>query len=443
MPRNLIRVNLELDRIHVHDEGDGWGDAEPYLWTVFFKVDGNTVQVTDALKLAGPPTIHTTPGSHGNLGTDDADEGDNITIPSAIGEWETILKPIPGPASLANLVEDFGGMIGVVAVLMEEDNVSDDGANAGHTALNNAVKNAIQQIIDTRSISNQNVSDEEIEGFTSQIESKVKDAIVDQQNFFENLWSWLNPDDTIGTKVWTFSHDDLDPSTNVNFSKRWKSEGDWEIFGHITSTVLCPAISLDNFFKNLSFGGGGADARSAEMGGMAGAPRGEYAAASEFDLDTLRKFRDTDYQKMPGLARWFSLAERHTPRLIYSMCGDAKLRESVRSLFAWAPRIVTNPNEPLPEEQMEHAKRVLTKLASMNSRSARIDASRAMDALSLIRGKTATDAMQLLNTLQPSRHPNAGGDPSLRVRTKPETPPQDDSTDETMYDPCDQNCKED
>src|SRR5215468_8222407 len=103
MALNLIRVNLELDTLKCYDEGDGWGSAEPYLWTVFFKVDGSTVHVTDSFTLSGPPTVETTPGSHGNLGDTDVDAGDTLTIPSAIGEYETILSPIPGPPSLPGM----------------------------------------------------------------------------------------------------------------------------------------------------------------------------------------------------------------------------------------------------------------------------------------------------------------------------------------------------
>ena len=36
-------VDITLRNIHCSDEGDGPGSAEPYLWTVFFKVDGDTV----------------------------------------------------------------------------------------------------------------------------------------------------------------------------------------------------------------------------------------------------------------------------------------------------------------------------------------------------------------------------------------------------------------
>lgn len=143
MARDVLQIYLELDRIHCHDEGDGWGDAEPYLWTVFFKVDGSTVTVSESLTLDGNATIHTTPGSHGNLGTTDVDEGDNVTIPANIGHWDTMLSPIGVTPPLDALIDDVGGVVGVVAVLMEEDNVSDDGAEAGHQALNDAVSAAL------------------------------------------------------------------------------------------------------------------------------------------------------------------------------------------------------------------------------------------------------------------------------------------------------------
>jgi hypothetical protein len=54
---------------------------------VFFKIDGDGVALTDALKLSGSATVVTTPGSHGNLGTSDVDAGDDVSIPSALGEW--------------------------------------------------------------------------------------------------------------------------------------------------------------------------------------------------------------------------------------------------------------------------------------------------------------------------------------------------------------------
>ena len=95
MPRDSLLTRIELDRIHCHDEGDGPGSAEPYLWTVFFKVDGETVAVNSALSLTGEGTIQVTPGSHGNLPNSDVDEGEDIAVPSSTGEWQSVLQPIP------------------------------------------------------------------------------------------------------------------------------------------------------------------------------------------------------------------------------------------------------------------------------------------------------------------------------------------------------------
>lgn len=83
--------------------------------------------------LEGSATIFTTPGSHGNLGDTDVDEGDTIPIPPAIGFQQMTLTPIPVPDFVKQLgTDDVTAIAGCIVVLMEEDNVSDDGAEAGH-----------------------------------------------------------------------------------------------------------------------------------------------------------------------------------------------------------------------------------------------------------------------------------------------------------------------
>ena len=52
-------IKLKLTNIHCSDEGDSIGSAEPYLWTVFFKIDGDTVHVNNALTLQGTATVVT------------------------------------------------------------------------------------------------------------------------------------------------------------------------------------------------------------------------------------------------------------------------------------------------------------------------------------------------------------------------------------------------
>ena len=155
--------------------------------------------------LKGSATIYPTPGSHDNLNNNDVDAGETVQIPPVIGYNEMTLTPIPVPDFVKNMgTDDAPAVAGCIVVLMEEDNVSDDGAEAGHRALNQAIQNALDNLIPTLGAFNQEISDDDINNLTSQVQSKVEDAIKNQQNFFENLWSWLNKDDTIGTVVGNF-----------------------------------------------------------------------------------------------------------------------------------------------------------------------------------------------------------------------------------------------
>ncbi len=428
MERDIIKVELELDRIVCRDEGDGWGNAEPYLWTVFFKVDGDSVVVLDDLTLGGTATVRTTPGSHGNLGTTDVDAGDTVTIPGAIGHWQTNLKPIPTPSALQALVPDVGGVIGVVAVLMEEDNVSDDGAEAGHQALNNAVRDAINQIVATRSFTNQEITDADVEGLANDVRGAISDAIQNQQNFFENLWSFLNPDDAIGDNIWFFSYDDLANGGTINFSQRWQNEGDWEIFGHLTATPLCPANSLDGLFSSrMSVRSFSAKAKFSAPKFMDPAQGDKFvkidalervpaATKESFDLKSLRSFRDGTFKTFPGLTQWWKLAGRTTPSLVRELTSSPALRKDVRAIMEYLPKAVHQLSDKLDDAALEAAERVFAALKNKtNNRRVAIDSSRALDMIGLIKGKKVGEAMQILSDIQPARHPATKGTVGLRI----------------------------
>src|SRR5437762_12880641 len=107
---DAANVTIKLSNIHCFDEGDGPGNAEPYLWNVFFKIDGDTTFVTNALALKGTATVIGTPGNHGNLNNTDVDAGDNVAIPASIGEFHTLMRPIPLQQPIGN-VPDVPGAI--------------------------------------------------------------------------------------------------------------------------------------------------------------------------------------------------------------------------------------------------------------------------------------------------------------------------------------------
>lgn len=238
-----LNVEFKLDRIHCHDEGDGPGNAEPYLWTVFFKVDGDTLVVNSdgpiAPFLQGAPTVIGTPGNHGNLGTTDVDEGDDVGIPAIVGEYRTIMKPIPLTTPILGLSE-VGGMIGCILVLMEEDNTSNSAIALGHEALDRTVRDKLAEVLGTLSISKSEPSDEDIAALTDQIGSAVESAIGHGVSVFDWIAGFGNMDDQVGSALFKFSHKQLEESggASIPFSRRWDSEGDWELFGHIKATPI-------------------------------------------------------------------------------------------------------------------------------------------------------------------------------------------------------------
>jgi hypothetical protein len=246
-----LPISVKLSSIYCHDEGDSIGNAEPYLWTIFFKIDGQNIR-QNGVALDGEATFAFGPGSHYNLRTQAVIAGESIPVPDALGEWATTLDPI--------VVSDFSGntfripgILGIAAVLMEEDNVSDSGAEAGHQALNTFIRNSINNFIsgisllEFRDVDNPKEKlDEKIKEIKDKIitgsAAIVTDAIVNKQPWYSDLWAWVNADDKIGAKVWTFDQDEIVRRRYaIALNERWRNEGDWEIHGRISAPNPCQA----------------------------------------------------------------------------------------------------------------------------------------------------------------------------------------------------------
>lgn len=387
MPRSELNVQFDLERIECHDEGDGWGDAEPYLWTVFFKVDGDTVSLGDDLFLHGTATVTTTPGSHGNLGNTDVGGGDTLIVPSAIGEHTTRLRPIPVPDWVRQLgVEDVGGVVGVATVLMEEDWVSDGGAEAGHAALNTFVQQAIDTLIPTLGVTNPDVDDEEIAALTAGAADRIADAIAAAQSGWDNFVSWLNADDQIGSKVWVFSHDRLASEGSVPFSQRWENEGDWELFGQVTATPLCPAETLLALLRGLGLADEAAERRINDMA---------------------REFRRRHFAASPQLGSWWHLAERNTAAITHVLRRHPELlRDRGKRATEALAAALGDPAAVIDPGLLEQAEQMLQGFVAHGSRRLRIDSKAALGALPALRGASLLEVKQRLCAHAPTRKPH-------------------------------------
>jgi hypothetical protein len=233
---NVLDVKLRLNNLRCFEEGDGPGSAEPYLWTVFFKIDGDTTVVNSSLTLQGTATVVGTPGNQGDLPNHDVDPGENVPIPAVLGEFNTRLKPIPLQQPVGDLKE-VGGVMGIITVLMEEDNTPSSAIAKGHNALNKAVQDSLNALIPTLNFTHQEPTDAEIEAMKKKIGDTVTKAVSDGVG----IWDWLtgggNMDDRIGSEVFRFSHKQLEQQgvSGINFQKRFNSEGDWELQGRVTA----------------------------------------------------------------------------------------------------------------------------------------------------------------------------------------------------------------
>lgn len=229
-------ARIQLTTVRCIDEGDGPGSAEPYLWTIFFKIDGTTAQVTEALRLTGRSTVVATIGNQGDLPRHDVDDGETVVVPISLGSFRTQMRPIPLHTPLAD-VRDVAGVIGMVAVLMEEDNTPASAIAAGHRALNRAVQAALDRLIPTLGFLHQAPTADEMEAMTEQVGTAVLAAVRDDVSAWEWLMGLGNMDDKIGTMVVQYSQDALltAGTPGIRFSKRFKNEGEWELAGRASA----------------------------------------------------------------------------------------------------------------------------------------------------------------------------------------------------------------
>ncbi|HEX3035311.1 MAG TPA: hypothetical protein VHT73_09275 [Thermodesulfobacteriota bacterium] len=234
-----LTVNFNLSNIKCYDEADNDGGAEPYLWTVFFKIDGDTVIVNDDFNLEGTASVFGTPGNHGNLGDTDVKENDTVPIPDSIGKFETTLKPIPVKPIPGLTV---GGAVGVIAILMEEDSTPEDAVAEGHSQLNTTLQNALNSLIPKLSWDKQDITKEEVKKIESKITSAIRSAIANEVDFWDVAWGFItlnnNHDDRIGTAKFILSYKELEGLSGRSIPLRQSLNGDhgsWEISGSITA----------------------------------------------------------------------------------------------------------------------------------------------------------------------------------------------------------------
>ena len=160
-----------LETLKAVDEGDGPGEAAPYLWVVYFKLDGDTMNWRVSrdgsefgLTLEGTPVVSVPAGGHGNLGVSEAgktvDAGETLPIPGSVGEWRSVLRPLPirSDRDLSLVlpdgtpIETSSAFAGFVALFLEEDAVSNDTILEAHAVFEKESRTALSDLTSGLSI---------------------------------------------------------------------------------------------------------------------------------------------------------------------------------------------------------------------------------------------------------------------------------------------------
>ncbi|HKO92781.1 MAG TPA: hypothetical protein VJU61_16615, partial [Polyangiaceae bacterium] len=250
------------------DENDGSGKAEPYLWRVFFKLDGDTVGAriegdplvnggADArLRIEGKATLVTHSSNHHNITKGNVDAGQTLGIPESLGAYETTLTPVSVSHPVIGSLPIMPGFLGCVAVLLEQDNTVNGPIADGHRALNGAVQKVIDDLIVLIDRELAKVSLKALQANPQRVKNEalrlINEALVTKQVEVQNKvikaikddalpWKWLagagDMDDQIGMLTVVYSQQQLVLGGKLIVG-RFRNEGDWELWGEIGATPL-------------------------------------------------------------------------------------------------------------------------------------------------------------------------------------------------------------
>jgi hypothetical protein len=230
---NVMDIHARIERLECIDAGESRG-AEPYLWTVFFKIDGSTCRVVGGVLNGTATVVATTGGSHGNLSSESVHSGDLVAIPPHLGEFRTRLYPIAFDAPIGSMTEK-GGVFGIAAVLMEQDQTSEDDVNAGRRALTAALQKELDAMIPTLTLSHEEPTPAEIDDMKDRVSAAVHDAVSAEVSVVDWIFGGTDMDNEIGTGFFRFSHASMEGSagTSFPFEQTWNDDGTWRLSGRV------------------------------------------------------------------------------------------------------------------------------------------------------------------------------------------------------------------
>ena len=214
MPRQTATLVMTLEALYWAPDPlrDQDLSVNPCVWPVFFKIDGSTAQVSDQPetlgRLIGTATVIGTTGT-GRIGGSLAVNG-SLAIPPEIGQWMGQVQPIPvGP--LLNDGTDIPGIFGIIAVVLDPGGLEADALEAGHSALNESVLTALNNLIAGLRALQQDISQSEIDAAVKAVGEAVHSAIVGALDFWDGIKEKFFDLTTYGNVLAYYTQDQLPP----------------------------------------------------------------------------------------------------------------------------------------------------------------------------------------------------------------------------------------
>jgi hypothetical protein len=190
----MLKATVNIPLLHCVQQYDENGNSEPYLWFAFFSAD-TTSTLPKPVSVVVPHVLDTRAQYPGNIGNNQ-----DINIPVEVGSFTKNLE-----GGMRNTA-----MLGVLAVLFEEDDTSSEAISAGYAAFRDAVDREINNFV-IRLVTGggglRPPTDDEKETIVRAIRSSVTDAISNKVGCWSGLWD--NQDDFIGYSLALFIGDQL------------------------------------------------------------------------------------------------------------------------------------------------------------------------------------------------------------------------------------------
>lgn len=341
-------------------------EISPFLWTVFFKIDGTTARVAETGNLDGTATVFPTFGGHGDLGIWAMSPLERVGIPDAYGFWMSELTPIPIDPSIQpfldliaasdpSIVVDPPPTFGFIALLLNDGgHIPAHAVAAGYAAFVNGVQTFLDSQLDDRlGINQTSPSPFDLKTAQDAIKDQIIHDIFASMNPWEAGWALSGADSFVVSWVGIFNANDA--SRDFDRAAVSRPLGTWNLEGSVTITDPCPAEAVAQIVEGTIFENDGA-------------ARARRSRDTEAPLQAMRRFRDDgDFSKYPGLISWWREARTNTAEAALILSRDKQMRAKVRRLFATVPAILNKLGDPVPAASLTDARRILKHLEGKGS----------------------------------------------------------------------------